>query len=251
MVPPREGLEQKMLSLSVAPLYSPGQYRYLPSRWWCERGHDTLVINLTAAAVAAGSRNMSKAKLQLIIPVISVLFSVSCTTPTITFLSNEKANVSLVEFDEAGGNGDLLGETPVSIQADQIKNQFIKIWGDGLESQYWIVKPLEQEKNEITLRLDRREEDEGEGAVTQRMNRYFRMLLRSYQALTAKEWETARELAKQLSREVPEAAAPFVITGLSYLSEGKKSNARTAFLQAKNLDPEDLDIDALLRLSKP
>ncbi len=193
---------------------------------------------------------MMPSKISYLVTSLTFLLSSSCSHRTLVFVSNEKANVSLVEFDDTTGNGDLVGETPVSIEVDRLKKQYVRVWGEGLESQYWIVKPLSQERTEIALKLDRREQNESADAAKQKLNLYFRMLIRAYQALTAKEWETARELAKQLSRETPEAAAPYVIIGLSFLSEGKKSNAKTAFLQAKNLDPEDLDIESLLRLTK-
>ncbi len=182
---------------------------------------------------------------------LCILSLSACSHRSLVFVSSEKAQVSLVEFDDATGNGDLVGETPVTLDIEKLKKQYIRIWGEGLETQYWIVKPLVQERTEISLKLDRREKNETADTAKQKLNLYFRMLIRAYQALSAKEWDTARELAKQLSRETPEAAAPYVIIGLSFLSEGKKSNAKTAFLQAKNLDPEDLDIDSLLRLTKP
>lgn len=189
--------------------------------------------------------------LALILGLINLSFA--CATKTLTLVSNEKANVSLVDYDDQAGEGDLLGETPVSIELDKLKRQYLRIWGEGLYSQYWVVKALEDSKTEITLRMDRKEETgqaDAAGKIAE-MNRSFRMLMRAYKALTSKDLESAREISKQINQLQPDIAAPHIITGLSYLAESNKSKARAAFQKAKNLDPEDRDIEELLRLSTP
>jgi tetratricopeptide (TPR) repeat protein len=176
-----------------------------------------------------------------------------CATKTLTLVSNEKANISLVDYDDQAGEGDLVGETPVAIEVDKLKRQYIRVWGEGIHPQFWVVKPLEDSKTEITLRLDRKE-DTGESDAAlrlQELNRSFRMMMRAYKALTAKDLETAREISKQINQLQPDVAAPHIITGLSFLAEGNKSKARASFLKAKNLDPEDRDLEELLRLSNP
>lgn len=173
-----------------------------------------------------------------------------CATPTLTVVSNEKANLSLVDFEDSNGEGELIGQTPATIDLEKFEKKYIRVWGEGIQSQYWVVSPLEQDKNELSLRIEKREEPEEPEDLSLVINQYFRMLMRSYKALTAKRYETARDLAKQLNRAVPEAAAPHLITGLSYLGEGEKSKARTSFLKAKNLDPEDKDIESLLNIAK-
>lgn len=176
----------------------------------------------------------------------------ACATPSLTLVSNEKVNISLVNYDDQGGEGDLIGETPIAIELPKLKKQYVRVWGEGVQSQYWIVKPLTDGKNEITLRVERREEpdDSDEQARIQELNRSNRMLMRAYKALTAKDWESAREVSKQLSQVSPDASAPHVLTGLSYLAEGVPAKARASFLKAKNLDPDDRDIDELIKLSK-
>jgi hypothetical protein len=178
--------------------------------------------------------------------------ALGCSTPTLTLVSNEKVNVSLVDFDDQTGEGDVLGETPLAIDVQKLKKQYIRVWGEGIQSQYWVVKPLTEGKNELTLRVERKEEkDDGdEQAKIQEQNRAYRMLLRAYKALTAKDWESTREISKQMSQSQPDAAAPHLLTGLSFLAEGNAGKARASFLKAKNLDPEDRDIDELIRLSK-
>ncbi len=179
--------------------------------------------------------------------------SFGCASKTLTLVSNEKANISLVDYDDQAGEGDLVGETPVAIEVDKLKRQYLRVWGEGLYPQFWVIKPLEDSKTEITLRMERKEES-GQGDAAgkiQEMNRSFRMLMRAYKALTAKDLETSREISKQINQLQPDLAAPHIITGLSFLAEGNKSKARAAFLKAKNLDPEDRDIEELLRLSNP
>jgi len=176
-----------------------------------------------------------------------------CATKTLTLVSNEKANISLVDYDDQAGEGDLVGETPVAIEVDKLKRQYLRVWGEGLYPQFWVIKPLEDSKTEITLRMERKDDagDADATAKAQELNRSFRMLMRAYKALTSKDLETSREISKQINQLQPDAAAPHIITGLSFLAEGNKSKARAAFLKAKNLDPEDRDIEELLRLSNP
>lgn len=183
---------------------------------------------------------------------LSLIPAFGCSTPTLTLVSNEKVNISLVDFDDQAGEGDVIGETPIAIEVAKLKKQYIRVWGDGVQSQYWIVKPLTEGKNELTLRVERKEEkDDGDAqAKIQEQNKAYRMLMRAYKALTAKDWESTREISKQLTQAQPDAAAPHLLTGLSYLAEGNQAKARASFLKAKNLDPEDRDIDELIRLSK-
>ncbi|RZA11768.1 MAG: hypothetical protein EOP10_32525 [Proteobacteria bacterium] len=121
----------------------------------------------------------------------SLSLNTACATPTLTLVSNEKVNISLVNYDDQGGEGDLIGETPVAIELGKLKKQYVRVWGEGVQSQYWIVKPLTDGKNEITLRVERREEpdDSDAQAKIQELNRSNRMLMRAYKALTAKDWE--------------------------------------------------------------
>lgn len=177
----------------------------------------------------------------------------ACATKTLTLVSNEKANISLVDYDDQAGEGDLVGETPTAVEVDKLKRQYIRVWGEGLYPQFWVVKPLDDAKTEITLRLERKEDTGQNDAATRlaELNRSFRMMMRAYKALTAKDLETSREISKQINQLQPDIAAPHIITGLSFLAEGNKAKARAAFLKAKNLDPEDRDIEELLRLSTP
>ncbi len=184
--------------------------------------------------------------------IASLSLITACASPSLTLVSNEKVNVSLVNYDDQVGEGDLVGETPVTIDLGTLKKRYVRIWGEGIQSQYWIVKPMTDGKNEITVRVERREEpdDNDAQAKIQELNRNNRALMRAYKALTAKDWDTAREIAKQLSQMSPDASAPHLLQGLSFLAEGQAGKARASFLKAKNLDPEDRDIDELIRLSK-
>jgi tetratricopeptide (TPR) repeat protein len=194
---------------------------------------------------------MNKKKILMISATLA--FGYGCASKTLTLVSNEKANVSLVDYDDQAGEGDLIGETPVAIEVDKLKRQYIRVWGEEIHPQFWVVRPLDDAKTEITLRLDRRDDAGADDAALrlQEMNRSFRMLMRAYKALTAKDLETAREISKQINQLQPDIAAPHIITGLSFLAEGNKSKARASFLKAKNLDPEDRDLEELLRLSNP
>lgn len=77
-----------------------------------------------------------------------------------------------------------------------------------------------------------------------------RLLLQSYQALTDKDYALARSLAEQASTLSAQIAAPQILIGLSWLQEGNKPNAKTAFSKAKGLDPSDKNLDQLISISE-
>ena len=89
-----------------------------------------------------------------------------------------------------------------------------------------------------------------ESNVTTNRNPPTRLILKAYQALSSNDNKLAREQASRASVLDQTLAAPHIITGLRYMNEKKKSEARVAFTKAKALDPEDEDIDVLIKMAQ-
>ena len=75
----------------------------------------------------------------------------------------------------------------------------------------------------------------------------MRLLLKSYQALSARNLGLAQELASRASTIDPEIAAPLVIKGIALMQAGDNTAAKAALSNARALDPEDKDIETLLK----
>ncbi len=139
--------------------------------------------------------------------------------------------------------GTLLGEAPVTVELDQIVGKVVRIEQPGKQSVYWIVTDAAGDQTEVSVSMF---DDPGSSGGSN--NRVARLLMKSYQALSGKLYGPARELADQAATIDPELAAPHVIKGLSFYQEGNSAEARSAFMKAQALDPEDKDIDALLKM---
>ncbi len=204
-----------------------------------------------------------------------VILTCSCSVKKITFFSNEPANVSIVPFADASGEGSLVGQAPVTVTVDTINQGYIKVWGENMETQNWIITDLLGENTQANIKLkkiesgeknddkdktdeekDKEDEKKNQDAKKQgedrsiEQNKNFRLILNAYQALAQSRWQEARDLSSQLSKAMPNIAAPHIITGLSFLSEGNRAAASSAFNIAKTLDPTDADLEKLIRLSQ-
>ena len=80
-----------------------------------------------------------------------------------------------------------------------------------------------------------------------RRNVVSRLMLRAYKALTDKDYKSVTDLADEAVKIDPELAGPYLLKGLALIDSGDKENALIALKQAQALDPEDTDIDTLLK----
>lgn len=179
----------------------------------------------------------------------SVAFlSVGCASPNVTFTSNEKATVSLVTTTSTDGQGEVLGDTPQTLPMEKLEGKVVKIWSPDVYPQFWVLSPLSGGDTSIQLKLEKKPASNNQSAAS--TNVKFRMIMRAYKALADQKWQMARDLSDELAKLEPEAAAPHLITGIAFLREGKKPEARSAFERAQAFDPDDADITKLIRIAQ-
>ena len=133
---------------------------------------------------------------------------------------------------------------PTTLFADRLRGKAVRISAQGKAPSYWFTP------NETGHRVEIRVKQLsvcGNSNEANR-NRPVRLVLKAYQALSANDYALARDLAKKASEIDATLAGPYIITGLSFYNEGKKQDARLSFNKARALDPEDQDINQLLRM---
>ena len=132
-------------------------------------------------------------------------------------------------------------KNPSVVPISQLKGQFIRISAPNRIPQNWIV--LDESATKIGVVIRRLRD------TSQRENRNppVRLVLKAYQALASNDPKSARELASRAAQLDAQLAAPHIILGLLYLNEKKLEDARVSFTKARNLDPDDKDIDVLLK----
>jgi len=119
----------------------------------------------------------------------------------------------------------------------------VRISAVGKASQYWFPPDDSARRIDVKIRqLTACQTNE------RNSNRPVRLIMKAYQALSAKDLRMAKDLAAKAAELDPALAAPFIITGLSFYQEGRRDLARGAFNKARALDPEDVEISELLRL---
>ena len=187
-----------------------------------------------------------------------------------SFQTEGKAKVAIVDWDNLGAVGKNLGETPLKFKSSEASGKVVRITQDKKIPQYWVVSCDSRRTNlEARLKMSDLEVPEAvvaapipEKAVTPEaapagtsmvpavLNQSHRMLLQAYEALVSADYQLARELADQLAGQQPSLASPFIIIGLSYLQTGERELARGAFAKAVTLDPDDQATKELMQLTQ-
>lgn len=207
---------------------------------------------------------MTKTRTRLPARLIFVVLATSltaCVSHTLRIETTSRAEVSAQTLDKLGSPGRSLGFTPLTVDLDKLVGRVLKISQPGKSPVYWLVTDLAGQKTFARLDLpdaptvassgkDEKESAKSEIEVTSATNRILRLLLRSYQALAVKDFDLASELAEQAQTLNPKISAPHVIKGIAFLKGGKTSQAKAAFLTAKALDPEDLDLNKLIEAAQ-
>jgi tetratricopeptide (TPR) repeat protein len=187
-----------------------------------------------------------------------VCLNSACATKVFTFKTSGPAKIEVLNSSKLDEPGKPLGQTPLTVNVEQIRGKVVRISQPGKFPAFWVVSEAAGDTTEATIKLaDDPSSSSGESAAAAganradgkaSINRVLRLLLRSYQALSGKRFKAARELADQAAIIDPEIAAPHVIKGLSLFQEGKTAEAKTALEKARALDPEDKDIGELLKV---
>jgi hypothetical protein len=188
----------------------------------------------------------------------------SCATKTVTFAVVGTGKVTTVSPDNLDKEGQYLGETPLTIETDKIQGKIVKISQKGKIPAYWIMPDVSGQNLRATLALADEPKAPAESLLSEKsdkksdstqktadskatINRLMRLLLKSYQALAARNLGLAQELASRASTIDPEIAAPLVIKGIALMQSGDNAAAKAALSNARALDPEDKDIETLLK----
>ena len=203
-----------------------------------------------------------------LLPVLG--FLASCASePTVAFQTDGKAKVAIVDWDNLEGEGKPLGETPLTVNAADATGKVVRISQDKKVPQYWVVS-CDSRRDRLEAKIKMTDVAVAEAVASAPalpekgaapvpagspmppavLNKSHRLLLQAYEALVSTDYKLARQLADQLSVELPNLASPFIIIGLSYLQSGDREQARGAFSKAMNLDPEDQSTKELLQLTQ-
>ena len=113
------------------------------------------------------------------------------------------------------------------------------------QTAYWLV--AEASGTQTTLNVELLESQGiGGKANAGALNQVVRLTLTAYRELGRAKFEEAKQLAQKASELAPEAAAPYAIVGIALAKTGDVAGARSAFLKAKALDPDDKNISDLM-----
>lgn len=183
--------------------------------------------------------------------------NLACATKVVNFRTTGPAKVSLLDSGKLDAPTDPIGDTPLTVEVDKIRGKVVKITQPGALPIYWVMADVAGDTTDANLAFipdpstaATASNSTGDNHVDAKAttNRVVRLLLKAYQALAGKRFDTARELAAQAAIISPEVAGPHVIEGLALFQEGKSAEAKTALLKAQALDPEDKGIDELLEV---
>ncbi len=199
---------------------------------------------------------MNKSRLlPLTLVILSNIPNWGCATKTLKIKTSGTAAVSLIQPSKPDDDGVSLGDTPVTLTLDRAVGRVIKVSQKGKVPVYWLVSDAVGDVTTAELKLvdepvvekgqDKNNAERVDPRTTN--NRIMRLILRSYQALTGNRLSEAKQLADQAAAIDPQIAAPHVIKGLAFYQEGKVEDARTELTKAQALDPEDKDIDTLIK----
>jgi tetratricopeptide (TPR) repeat protein len=182
---------------------------------------------------------------------IMIFLNISCATKVVTFKTEGPAKVALLTSGKLNIAEDPLGETPITVDLDRLTGKVVKISQPGKSTVFWVVSEAAGEVTEANISLvdvvgGQAASGGAQGETNSTKNSVLRLILKSYQALSGKRFDTARELADQAAAINPEIAAPHLLKGLAFFQEGKLDEARVALTKAQALDPEDKEIADLL-----
>ncbi len=178
-------------------------------------------------------------------------FIVSCASnPDITFSGKEKADLFLVPLDNPEDVGIFVGKTPMTLSYSKLKGNVVRILHASGQSSQWLVPDLKSDKINFNIKPLQQPKKEKHTPLHNSHNESNRFIFRGYKALVAGELTAVQEYAKKLAAMSPQLAAPHILMGLAALRAGKKAEAITHFKVAKELDPGDSSLSALIKLGQ-
>lgn len=181
---------------------------------------------------------------------------VGCAGKRMTIETDVPGQVAIVPLDDLSAQGEVAGKTPVTVEIDKFKGKLLRISSTGKIPFYVINATNAGQATTAKFKFEpvpiaEAADTPGAGPLTpQTLNRVQKLMIRAYQALAARDYESAKGLADKAATLAPLLAAPYIIIGMAGIDAGKKSEANAALQKAKALDPEDAEIDELLQLVK-
>jgi len=169
----------------------------------------------------------------------------SCGAPRTVSLQSQEvgSQISLVSLETLESPGTTLSN-PASLERSTLVGKAVRFSAPGKSPQYWL---LLDDADRFEVRVKQLFACEA-ATVEGNRNRPIRLLMKAYQALSSGDFRTAKELASKASEMNAALAAPYIVKGLAHFRLGEKDAARAAFTQAKGLDPEDGEIEQLIRM---
>ena len=194
---------------------------------------------------------------------ISVMLT-NCQSNTITFKPKkigEPIDAAVMNFGDMSAEPKPSGKLPQSFPAKQLSGKVVRLSQKGQQHQFWFFPELGGTDSVALVQMEMRLNGEKDGNPSDKIgeakavfakhkNLISRLIMKSYQAMTEKDYKTAIELADQASKIDPELAAPLVLKGLSHMASGEKEGAVSALTQAASLDPDDQSITELLKAAQ-
>jgi hypothetical protein len=184
----------------------------------------------------------------------------ACTGGSVTFESGPGTAASLVTWDRLDKDGTSLGPMPVTVANQDLAGKVVKLTAKGKDPVFWVLEESTAEAMKVHLELPTTQCSVQDNVAAKKDgplklvpdvdNRLMRLTLRAYKALWSQDLELTRRLASELHDLRPELAVSSLLTGLASLAGGERQQARTALTAAKTLDPEDPDIDELLKMAE-
>lgn len=161
---------------------------------------------------------------------------------TVSFSLEEGVDgkLSLVDLGALESEGEVLTSGAI-IDTSRLSNKAVRVASPGKAS-FWFILNNQARDTQIKIR-----KLPSCGIDENNKNRSIRFLLKAYQALYANDFNSAVKLSETASNFDPALSAPHIISGLSYLKQKKFSEAKASFLKAQALDPEDREIEILLK----
>lgn len=203
-------------------------------------------------------KNRSIWRLSILLVTLGTGSGMGCvSSPTEVFIDGESpAKVTRLALGDWQGTGEILGSTPITLPLDQVEGRLLRIQSSGKVPLYWLVTKEGADRIEAKIKL--LEDTSGVGPTNAKggishteskssANRLLRVLLRAYKSLAEGNLKKAQEAADQAIVIDAELAAPYIVKGIVLLKEGDRSGAKQVLTKAQTLDPDDKDIDSLLR----
>jgi hypothetical protein len=187
----------------------------------------------------------------LLLPLLITTLQLSCSHKTVSIETDVPSEVTLVDFGAMTSKGTELGATPVTFDVEKMENKAVRVVSTGKTPYYWIYADVSGES--ITAKFKMVDLPQAEQIVVKESveaNKVQRSLFKAYKLLSRRKFDLAEKISAQVIEMNKFIAMPHIIRGLALLNMGKKAEAQSEFVLAKNLDPADPQIDKLIRKSK-